>query len=176
MIKIHDKKFTPYIREEQIQETVKRMANSISQDYQGKRPLIIGVLNGAFVFLGDLAKHLRLEANFTFARLSSYSGTQSTGQVELKMEPGDQLKGRHLIVVEDIVDTGRSMHMFLEELKNHHPESIGIASLLSKPEAIEEPLPIDYVGFEIPSKFVVGYGLDYDGLGRNLPEIYQLMD
>jgi hypoxanthine phosphoribosyltransferase len=176
MIKIHDKTFVPFISAERIQETIKKMADRITEDYRHKNPLFIGVLNGAFVFLGDLAKHLRMEAGFTFTRLSSYSGTRSTGSVEMKMALEDPLEGRHLIVVEDIVDTGKSMKMFLQELEDAHPESIAIASLLSKPDALQEPIHIDYVGFEISSKFVVGYGLDYDGLGRNLPEIYQLND
>ncbi len=176
MIKIHDKTFVPFISEESIQETVKTMANRITQDYKDKNPLFLGVLNGAFIFLGDLAKQLRLEAEFTFTRLSSYIGTSSTGKVKMKMALEEQLEGRHLIVVEDIVDTGKSMKMLFQELNHYHPESIAIASLLLKPGSLQESIHIDYLGFEIPCKFVVGYGLDYEGLGRNLPEIYQLRD
>lgn len=176
MIKIHDKTFEPFISASSILEIVRKLANRISEDYQGKNPLFIGVLNGAFVFLGDLAKNLRLEAEFTFFRLSSYSGTSTTGHVKMKLNLDEPLEGRHLVVVEDIVDTGKSMKKLLEELNKFNPESIAIASLLLKPGSMEENINIDYVGIEIPSVFVVGYGLDYDGLGRNLPEIYCLKD
>ncbi|WP_114750656.1 hypoxanthine phosphoribosyltransferase [Pleomorphovibrio marinus] len=176
MITIQDKKFTPFIDAEKIQQRVRGIADQISLDYQDKQPLLLCVLNGAFIFIGDLAKALRVPAEFAFIRLASYKGTKSTGKVSIKMELEQEIEGRHLIVVEDIVDTGKSMNMLLEELKKRHPESIALASLLAKPDATILPVHIDYLGFEIPNKFVVGYGLDIDGYGRNLPEIYQVID
>lgn len=176
MIKIQDKTFIPFISAEKIQQRVRGIAEQISIDYQDKQPLLVGVLNGAFIFIGDLAKALWIPAEFAFIRLASYKGTKSTGKVSIKLEMDREVEGRHLIVVEDIVDTGTSMKMFLEELDKQRPESVALVSLLSKPDAHIMPIHIDYLGFEIPNRFVVGYGLDYDGFGRNLPEIYEVKD
>lgn len=174
-IKIHDKEFEPYLTDEHIQQRIKEVAKQISEDYAGKRPLFVAVLNGSFMFAADLFKYLEIEAEICFIKLSSYKGTQSTGKVITTIGLDDDLFGREVILVEDIVDTGKTLHNFLPRLIHQQPKSLRLATLLHKPEATVHPLQLDYVGFVIPNKFVVGYGLDYDGLGRNLKEIYQLV-
>lgn len=174
-IKIHDKEFEPYLSEETLQQRIQELAQKISTDYAGKRPLFVAILNGSFMFAADLFKYLTIEAEICFIKLSSYKGTQSTGKVITAIGLDDDLFGREVILVEDIVDTGKTLHNFLPRLVHQQPKSLKLATLLHKPEATEFPLKLDYVGFEIPNKFVVGYGLDYDGLGRNLKEIYQLV-
>lgn len=174
LIKVHDKSFEPYLSEETIQQRVKELAATINADYQGKRPYFVAILNGSFMFASDLFKHLTVDADICFIKLASYKGTQSTGKVLTTIGLDDDLFGKDVIIVEDIVDTGKTLHHFLPRLEHQQPKSLRIATLLHKPEATEFPLELSYIGFEIPNKFVVGYGLDYDGLGRNLKEIYQL--
>ncbi len=173
-IKLHDLYFKPYLSAAEIQQRVHALGQKIAQDYAGKQPLFIGILNGAFVFAADLARACAMDADFAFVRLASYEGTSSSGVVKTMIGLNAPVEGRHLILVEDIIDTGRTMYHFLPELRKQGPASVAIATLLSKPEAREFELEPDYTGFEIPNKFVVGYGLDYDELGRNLPDIYQL--
>ncbi|NRA50045.1 MAG: hypoxanthine phosphoribosyltransferase [Phaeodactylibacter sp.] len=175
-IQLHDLSFQPYLSESEIQLRIKEMGRQISEDYHDKKPLFIGILNGAFMFTADLAKACPIDADFAFVRLQSYEGTASSGEVITMIGLKAPVEGRHLILVEDIIDTGRTLHTFLPQLKVQHPASVRIAALLSKPEARVKPLQADYTGFEIPNKFVVGYGLDYNELGRNLPAIYQLED
>jgi hypoxanthine phosphoribosyltransferase len=175
VIKVHDKTFETYLPEEMIQQRVKEIAAGISQEYAGKRPLFIAILNGSFMFAADLFKNLSIEAELCFIKLSSYKGMQSSGRVITTIGLDDDLFGRDVIIVEDIVDTGKTLHNFLPRLVHQQPKSLKMVTLLHKPEATEFPLALDYVGFSIPNKFVVGYGLDYDGLGRNLKEIYQLV-
>ena len=174
-IKLHDKTFDSYISEDTIQARIRELAAQIDRDYAGKRaPLFIGILNGAFMFAADLFKNLTIEAEISFIKLASYSGTKSTGRVITAIGLDQDLIGRDVIIVEDIVDTGKTLAEFLPQLQHNQPASLRIATLLHKPEATQFDLTLDYVGFAIPNKFVVGYGLDYDGIGRNLREIYQL--
>lgn len=174
-IKVHDKSFDIYLSEETIQQRVKELAAQINTDYAGKRPLFIAILNGSFMFAADLFKQLTVEAEICFIKLASYKGMKSSGNVVTSIGLEDDLFGKDVIIVEDIVDTGKTLHNFLPKLGHQQPRSLKIATLLHKSEATVFPLHPDYVGFDIPNKFVVGYGLDYDGLGRNLKEIYQVI-
>ncbi len=174
-IKVHDKEFVPYINPQEIAEQVSRVASEINRDYEGKKPLFIAILNGAFIFAADLLKEITLEAEICFIKLASYKGVKSTGKVITAIGLDADLYHRDVIIVEDIVDTGKTLTQFLPQLQHSHPASLKIASLLHKPDAMVYPIKIDYLGFTIPDKFVLGYGLDYDGLGRNIKEIYQLV-
>jgi hypoxanthine phosphoribosyltransferase len=174
VINVHDKSFEIYLSEETIQARIRELAAAINKDYAGKRPLFIAILNGSFMFASDLFKHLAIEAELCFIKLASYKGMKSSGNVVTSIGLEDDLFGKEVIIVEDIVDTGKTLHNFLPKLIHQQPKSLRIVTLLHKAEATEFPLQIDYTGFTIPNKFVVGYGLDYDGLGRNLKEIYQV--
>jgi hypoxanthine phosphoribosyltransferase len=174
-IRIHDKSFEIYLSESAIQESVKNIAETINKEYRDKKPLFIAILNGSFMFAADLFKYLTIAAEISFIKLASYRGMKSTGNVITSIGLDVELFGKDVIIIEDIVDTGKTLYNFLPKLKDHHPSSLKIAALLHKPEATRFPLNLDYVGFSIPDKFVVGYGLDYDGLGRNLKEIYQVV-
>lgn len=174
MVTIKDKEFLPFIGAKTIEQRLMALGKEISEDYSEKVPLFIGVLNGSFMFLSDLVKNISCPLELSFIRLSSYDGMNSTGTIQSIMGLTSDLKDRHVVIVEDIVDTGLSMHTLIEEFKSQSPSSISIVTLLLKPDALKYPVDCKYIGFEIPNKFVVGYGLDYDGLGRNLPEIYQL--
>ena len=176
LIRVHDKNFEPYLTSQEIANAVKRLSDEISRDYQGKRPLFVAILNGAFMFASDLFKGITTEAEISFIKLASYKGTKSTGRVLTAIGLDADLYQRHVIIVEDIVDTGKTLDQFLPKLTHQQPASLKICALLHKPEATVNPIRIDYLGFTIPNKFVVGYGLDYDGLGRNLPEIYKLAE
>jgi hypoxanthine phosphoribosyltransferase len=176
VIQVHDKKFKPYLTAGQIDEQVKRLAAEINRDYKGKKPLFIAILNGSFMFASDLFKELAIEAEICFIKLASYKGTRSTGHVITSIGLDESLKDRHVIIVEDIVDTGKTLSEFMPQLTDQQPASLTIAALLHKPEAQVHPLQLDYVGFRVPNKFLLGFGLDYDGLGRNLKEIYQLTE
>lgn len=175
-IKVHDKYFKPYLSAQQIDEQIKRIAAQINIEYKDKNPLFIAILNGSFMFASDLFKELEIEAEICFIKLASYKGTKSTGQVITSIGLDENLKDRHIILVEDIVDTGKTLHQFLPQLLNQSPASLKIATLLHKPEALQYPLSLDFIGFKVPNKFLLGFGLDYDGLGRNLKEIYQLTE
>ena len=176
VIQVHDKKFRPFLTAAQIDEQVSRLASSINKDYEGKRPLFIGILNGSFMFAADLFKYIKIEAEISFIKLASYKGTRSTGHVITSIGLDESLKDRHVVIVEDIVDTGKTLSEFMPQLLDQQPASLKIAALLHKPDALKHPLTIDYLGFNVPDKFLLGYGLDYDGLGRNLSEIYQLVE
>jgi hypoxanthine phosphoribosyltransferase len=175
-IQIHDKQFEPYITAEEIQSRIKMMASQLNSTYAGKRPLFIAILNGAFMFASDLFKQIGIDAEICFIKLASYKGTKSTGQVITAIGLDMDIVGRHVLIVEDIIDTGKTMSEFIPQIRNQQPASVGIVSLLHKPDATVYPVKIDYLGFSIPNKFVVGYGLDYDGLGRNIGEIYRLVE
>lgn len=175
-IQVLDKKFQPYIKAQEIKEQIDKLANQINEDYADKKPLFIAILNGSFMFASDLFKELTIEAEICFIKLASYKGTKSTGNVITSIGLDEPLKDRHVIIIEDIVDTGKTLNEFLPQLIDQHPASLKIAALLHKPEALVHPLTIDYLGFNVPNKFLLGYGLDYDGLGRNLKEIYQLVE
>ncbi|MEO7264839.1 MAG: hypoxanthine phosphoribosyltransferase [Ferruginibacter sp.] len=176
VIQVNDKKFQPYLSVAAINKQVKRLGEEINRDYQGKRPLFIAILNGSFMFASDLFKEITIDAEICFIKLASYKGTRSTGHVITSIGLDESLKGRHVIVLEDIVDTGKTLNEFLPQLRDQQPETLKIAALLHKPDALVHPLKIDYLGFNVPNKFLLGFGLDYDGLGRNLKEIYQLVD
>jgi len=176
IIKVHDKYFVPYMTEVTVLERIAQMATQIDQDYKGKKPLFIAILNGSFMFASDLFKYISIEAEICFIKLASYKGTKSSGQVITAIGLDTDIVGRHVVILEDIIDTGKTMSEFLPQLHHQQPLSLKIAALLHKPEATEYPINIDYLGFSVPNKFLLGYGLDYDGLGRNLKEIYQLTD
>lgn len=176
LIKVIDKKFKPYIGAEEIKLRIKALAVEIDTAYDGKRPIFIAILNGSFMFASDLFKEIRIDAEICFIKLASYKGTRSTGNVITSIGLDEPLKDRHVVIIEDIVDTGNTLNKFLPQLYNQQPASLKIAALLHKPEALEYPVTIDYLGFNVPNIFLLGFGLDYDGLGRNLPEIYQLVE
>lgn len=173
MVKLHDLEFEPYLDQNTLEQTIKELAQRISADYSSKTPVFLGILNGAFMFMSDLMKHYEGDCEISFTKLASYEGISSTGEVSTLLGAGN-LRGKDVIVVEDIVDTGNTLEHIVEVLKKEGVASYKIASLFLKPEAYKKTLPIDYVGMEIPNKFIVGYGLDYNGLGRNISEIYQL--
>lgn len=171
---VHDLRFVPLFSEEQVQARVRELGAALTERYADKKPLFISILSGAFVFAADLMRAFQGECEVGFVKLSSYAGTRSTGDIQTVMGLEKDLRNRHLIIVEDIVDTGRTLHFFIDHLRQQSPASICTISFLRKPDAAEFPVPVDFVGFDIENKFVVGYGLDYDSLGRNLPGVYQL--
>lgn len=173
-INIKEKTFEICLNSTEIKTRINQIGEQITREHEGKDLVILGVLNGAFIFLADLCRSIDLPMVCSFIKLSSYHGTESTGEIRSILGLDQELKGKTVIIVEDIVDSGLSMDYLLKTLSDHDPAQIAIATLLFKPDAFRFKYPIDYVGFEIPNKFVVGYGLDYDGLGRNLPDIYQL--
>ncbi len=174
MIKLHDKTFEPYITETEIQLIIKKIAKDITKEYKNKQPIIIGILNGSFMFLSDLVKELNFDLEVSFVKFTSYQGTKSTGTVNELIGFNTNLKGRDIIIVEDIIDTGNTIEKVLNILKSYAVNSVKIATLLYKPTVFDKKYQINYVGLEIPNTFVVGYGLDYNELGRNLKEIYKL--
>ena len=175
VIQVNGKQFQPYLTAAEIDKQIERLGAAINKDYSGKRPLFIAILNGSFMFASDLFKELTIDAEICFIKLASYKGTRSTGHVVTSIGLDESLKDRHVIIIEDIVDTGKTLNEFLPQLNDQQPASLKIAALLHKPDATVYPLTIDYLGFAVPDKFLLGYGLDFDGLGRNLKEIYQLM-
>lgn len=166
--------FVPYISRERIDARIAELGKEITREYTDKMPLFICVLNGAFPFASDLFRAFDGDGEITFIRLKSYEGTGSTGVVKEIMGLSNDIKDRHVIIVEDIVDTGNTIHKLIEDLRAKQPASLRVATLLYKPEAVEKPVNPDYVGFEIPQKFIIGFGLDLDGKARNLNDIYVL--
>lgn len=175
-IQIHDLSFVPLISELEIQDRVRALGQELTDRYRDKKPLFISILSGAFVFASDLIRAFDGHCEIGFVKLASYSGTRSSGDVQTVMGLDKELRDRHLIVVEDIIDTGRTLHFFLEHLQAQQPASISTVTFLRKPDAAQFPVLVDFVGYDIEDKFVVGYGLDYDGLGRNLSGIWKLRD
>ncbi|PVX50995.1 hypoxanthine phosphoribosyltransferase [Balneicella halophila] len=176
-VQVLDKRFKLSISEEDIQKRVNEIAQQMNKDLEGKSPLFVCILNGAFMFASDIFKQITVEnSSITFFRLSSYVGTKSTGKIKLIMGFTEDLANRTVVILEDIVDTGVTIQNTIEQVKAHKPKEIYIATLVYKPEACKVPVNLDYVGFEIPNKFIVGYGLDYDLMGRNLPAIYTLAE
>jgi hypoxanthine phosphoribosyltransferase len=175
-IQVHDKFFVPYLTADEIIEKVKELAERINVEYKGKKPLFISILNGSFMFSSDLFKFITIDAEICFIKLASYKGTRSSGQVITAIGLDTDITGRDIIIVEDIIDTGKTLNQFLPQVFNQQPSSLKIAVLLHKPQATVFPVKIDYTCFTIPDKFVVGYGLDYNGLGRNLAQLYQLKE
>ncbi|MDJ1504600.1 hypoxanthine phosphoribosyltransferase [Xanthocytophaga agilis] len=172
MVQIKDKQFDIYIPESRILERVSELSNQLNQEYATKEPVFISVLNGSFMFAADLMKRISIACHISFMRVSSYESTQSTGKITEIIGLQESIKGRHVVIVEDIVDTALTMSQLLVQLKQHEPASLEVATLLCKREAMQKDIKLKYVGFDIPNAFVVGYGLDYDGLGRNLPDLY----
>ena len=174
-VKIEDKTFGIYIQDHDIQQAIQTIANEMNVLYADKKPIFISVLNGAFMFTADLLKKIEVPCELSFIKLSSYSGTTSTGTVKEIVGLQEEIAGRDVIVIEDIIDTGITMQKIISQLELKNPASIRIATLLLKPESVKVPINPDFVCFSIPDKFVVGYGLDLNGIGRNLPDIYQLL-
>ena len=172
VIRLHDLQFRTYIPAETIQQRIRELAAAMNRDLKHEKPLFIGILNGVFMFAAELMQELTIESEITFVQLSSYNGTASTGKIKTVIGLSVELKGRNVIILEDIIDSGKTVCEFLEQLKSHQPETIRIATLLFKPDALEYDLEINYLGFKVPNHFLVGFGLDYDGLGRNLRSIY----
>ncbi len=173
-ISVKDKKFSVSISENEIKKTVKNLADKINADYNGKEIFFIGILNGVFMFASDLMKNIKVPCTIQFVKVASYQGTTSTGVIKELIGLNADIEGKEVVIIEDIVDTGFTMKSILSQLKQKNPASIRIASLIFKPESFKGDFNVDYIGFNIPNDFIVGYGLDYDGYGRNLPEIYTI--
>jgi len=175
-IQVNDKTFEVSIPEEELKKSVKLVAQQISRDMVGKNPLLLGVLNGAFIFAADLMREITIPCEVCFVKLASYQGTTSTGKVREVLGINEDLTGRHVIIVEDIVDTGLTMKQMIETLGTRNPASISVCALLVKPDKLQVPLDLRYVALRIPNDFIVGYGLDYDQQGRGLKDIYTLVE
>ncbi len=174
MVQVHDKRFRLFLSKETIAARVCAVAAQLNEDYAGLDPLFIGILNGSFIFASDLFRALTIPAEISFVKLASYKGTTSTGNVITAVGLDENLTGRHVVIVEDIIDTGRTLAAFMPEIWQRQPASVRIATFLRKPEAQAHDVDPSYVCFDIEDKFVVGYGLDYDGLGRQFPDLYVL--
>jgi hypoxanthine phosphoribosyltransferase len=174
-IQLHDLHFRPMISAAQIQARVQAIGAALTQQHATHKPLFISILSGAFVFASDLIRAFDAPCEVGFVKLASYRGTHSSGDVQTVMGLEDDLRGRHLVVVEDILDTGRTLHFFVQHLQAQQPASITVVTLLRKPDALQFPVEVHHVGFDIEDRFVVGYGLDYDHLGRNLPDVHVLV-
>lgn len=173
---MHDKTFVKSISEKDIAKRVKEIAEQINGDFKFKNPLFLAVLNGSFMFTSDLMKEINIDCELQFVKMQSYTGMHSTAKVKMLMGPTRVVSGRSVIVIEDIVDTGSTISEVVNQLHGLNPNEVKICSLLLKPKKYHGEVPIDYVGFEIPDDFVVGYGLDYDGLGRNLKQVYTVKE
>ena len=176
IVKIKDKTFKTSISEGEIKQRVKELAQRISHDLEGKNPLLLGVLNGSFIFAADLMREMTIPCEISFVKLASYQGVLSTGKVKEIIGINENLSGRDIVIVEDIVDTGRTMKQMVDSLATRNPASVRICTLFVKPDKLEEPLDIEYAAFSIPNDFILGYGLDYDQQGRGLKEIYTLVE
>jgi hypoxanthine phosphoribosyltransferase len=174
LIQLHDKQFKPFIHAEVIQQRISELAQVIDEDFRDRKPIFVIMLKGAFLFAADLLKQIRTDCEIVFIRSSSYEGINSTGGVKMLMPLNEDLHEKDVIIVEDILDSGKTLYEFLSVIREQKPASIKIATLLFKPKSLQYAIQPDYVGFEIPEAFVVGYGLDYNQLGRNLTDIYQL--
>ncbi len=174
-IKVLELTFETSISEEKITKEVTRIASEMNQDLANKNPIFLGILNGAFMFASDLFKQISIPCQITFLKLASYEGTQSSGTVKQLIGINQELKDRTVVVLEDIVDTGITLDTIVRQLSGYEPKEILVATMLHKPDALQKEVKLDYVGFEIPNEFVLGYGLDYNGYARNLPEIYTLV-
>jgi hypoxanthine phosphoribosyltransferase len=174
-IKVLDRVFSEYITEDEIQSRITAMAEKITEDLQGRDVLFFGILNGAFLFAADIFRQIKLNAQISFIKLASYEGTGSSGKIKELIGWNEDMTGKTVVVIEDIIDTGSTMERIIGELTLRKAVDVKICTLLFKPEAYTKDIPIDYIGFEIPNNFVVGYGLDYDGYGRNLKSIYKII-
>lgn len=175
-VKIHDKEFELFISHEKIQSVVENMADKMNEDLANKDPLFLCILNGSFMFAADLFKRIDfVETEISFVKLASYQGDKSTGKVKQLIGLNENIEGRTVVILEDIVDTGITISNIQEQLQNLNPKEVLVATLLLKPDALKKEVDLKYVGLEIPNDFIVGYGLDYDGLGRNLIDIYTVI-
>ena len=174
-ITLGDKTFRLYITEEQILTAIKKIADQINRDYKDKKPLFIPILNGSFMFASDLFKDITCSCEISFIKASSYRGLSSSGDVSSLIGLSDDITGRDIIIIEDIIDTGHTLSRLIPQMEVQMPASIRIVTLLFKPKALQTDITIDYIGLKIANEFIVGYGLDYNGLGRNLREIYQVI-
>lgn len=176
-VKIHDKEFEIFIPYEKIRSVVEKMAEQMNRDLKDKNPLFLCILNGSFMFAAEIFKRIELmDAEISFVKLASYSGTSTTGEIKELIGLNESLEGRTIVVLEDIVDTGITIANTVEQIKSKNPAEVKVATLLLKPDALKKPVDLSYIGIEIPNDFIVGYGLDYDGLGRNLIDIYKVID
>jgi len=173
-LKILNKKFELFIEASEIYEMVEKLAKKLNQDLKGKEVVFLGILNGAFIFAADLIRKIKIDCQVTFVKMASYKGTLTTGSVETLIGIGDELRNKTVVILEDIVDTGLTLENILQQIESHKPAKILVAALLFKPDACVRDIKIDYIGKEIPNDFVIGYGLDYNGFGRNIPEIYKV--
>jgi hypoxanthine phosphoribosyltransferase len=176
LVQVKDKLFKPFISQERIQTEVTRIARQMNDELADKDPIFLGILNGAFMFASDLYKQIKFPCQITFLKLTSYSGTKTTGTVKQLIGINFDLKNRVVVVLEDIVDTGITLETIIRQLKGYEPAEIRVAAFLHKPDATIRDVKLDYVGIEIPNDFILGYGLDYEGYGRNFNEIYQLSE
>lgn len=174
-IKVKDREFEVFLKEEEILKEIKRVASDINRDYVDKEPLFLCILNGAFMFAADLLKNVNVPCNVSFVKVASYSGTDTTGTVKELMGLQESVEGRHIIIVEDIVDTGYTMRDILASLKDKKAASVEVCALLCKPDKLRVDLTLKYLALNIPNGFIVGYGLDYDGFGRNSRDIYKIV-
>lgn len=174
-ITVKDKVFEPFLKEEEILREVKRVAQEINRDYKDKNPLFLCILNGSFMFASDLMKEVDIPSNISFVKLASYQGTVTTGKIVEVIGINESIQDRHVIIVEDIVDTGFTMKKVLENLSTRNPASLNVCTLLVKPGKLQVKLDVKYVAMQIPDDFIVGYGLDYDGYGRNIRDIYKIV-
>lgn len=175
IIKLFDKEFSLSIHPSQIQQAIAKIAGKINTDLEGKNPVFISVLNGSFMFTADLMKKVKLNCQVSFLKLSSYHGSESTGKVNELIGLNEDISGRHVVIVEDIVDTGTTLESLITQLEKHKPKQIKVATLLLKPGKFKGNIHLDYIGIEIPDDFIVGYGLDYNQQGRNLEGIYKIL-
>jgi len=172
VVRVNDLDFRPFISYAMIQERVKEIATQINMNFAKEEPLFLGILNGSFMFAADLMKEVSIKSEITFVKMESYKGTESTGEVITRIGLDKPVAGRTVVIVEDIIDTGKTMYEMLRVLKKEKAKRVIIAVLLLKPDALQYNIEADYIGFKVPNDFLVGYGLDYDGLGRNLKDIY----
>ena len=174
-IQIHDKHFVPFIGQEKIERYIEFLANQIAEDLGPKEvPIFIGILNGSFIFAADFVRKYKHECHITFVKMASYEGVNSTGKIKHLVGINESLEGRTVVILEDIIDTGNTLAEIYDIFRDKKVKQLKIATLFFKPDVFRKELPIDYIGKSIEDKFIVGYGLDYDGLGRNLSDIYQL--
>jgi hypoxanthine phosphoribosyltransferase len=175
-VKVYDKSFDLFITNEEIEKRIKELAIKMNKDLEGKNPLFLGILNGSFMFASELFKNLNIDCSISFLKLASYQGTSSSGNIKQLIGLNENLSGRTIVIVEDIIDTGITMENIVMQLKGFEPKQILISTLLYKPNAYNNCYPIDYYCFDIPNDFIVGFGLDYNGFGRNLKHIYKISE
>jgi hypoxanthine phosphoribosyltransferase len=176
MIQVLDKKFEVFIKSQTIHEIVENLAKKMNADLKGKDVIFLGILNGSFMFASDLYKLIELPSQISFLKLASYQGTSTSGNVKRLIGINEDLLGKTVVVLEDIVDTGVTIENIIKQLKGYEPAEIRIATFLFKPEAVQVDMKLDYIGMEIPNDFIIGYGLDYNGYGRNLADIYKIKE